>query len=130
MRLTQSPGGRSRTCILTRWLERRIPVRARRRGYLCHARFSAVPSGCLSGTDGVRGILPKGDWIAYWTGFSTGDPTAPGSNKIFIVPAHGGAPKQLAPQFESAMFPVWSPDGKHVLFLGARGSDSTRRAER
>ncbi|HYI93928.1 MAG TPA: protein kinase, partial [Bryobacteraceae bacterium] len=67
---------------------------------------------------------PKGDWIAYWTGFSTGDPTAPDSNRIFIVPAQGGEPKQLAPQFESALFPVWSPDGKHVLFIGARGSDS------
>ena len=67
---------------------------------------------------------PKGDWIAYWTGLSTGDPTAPGSNKIFIVPAQGGEPKQLAPQFESALFPVWLPDGKHVLFLGARGSES------
>ncbi len=67
---------------------------------------------------------PQGDWIAYWTGFSTGDPTAPDSNRIFIVPAQGGAPKQLAPQFESALFPVWSPDGKHVLFIGARGSDS------
>jgi serine/threonine protein kinase len=68
---------------------------------------------------------PKGDWLVYWTGFSTGDPTAPNSNRVFIVPARGGVPKQLAAQFESALFPVWSPDGKHVLFIGARGSESS-----
>jgi Tol biopolymer transport system component len=70
---------------------------------------------------------PDGDWLAYWTGFSTGDPTAPDSNRIFIVPAHGGAPKQLVPQFESALFPVWSPDGKHVLFIGAGPSEAAAR---
>jgi serine/threonine protein kinase len=67
---------------------------------------------------------PDGRWLVYWTGFSTGDPTAPGSNKIFIVPSNGGAPKQLAPEFESSLFPVWSPDGKHVLFLGANSTDA------
>ena len=66
----------------------------------------------------------QGGWLAYWTGFSTGDPSAPNSNRVFIMPAHGGVPKQLAPAFESALFPVWSPDGKHVLFIGAQGADS------
>lgn len=68
---------------------------------------------------------PDGKWIAYWTGFSTGDPTSPGSNAIFIVPSDGGVPKQMAPQFESALYPVWSPDGNALLFLGA---DHTRPA--
>ncbi|MDQ1474177.1 MAG: eukaryotic-like serine/threonine-protein kinase [Bryobacterales bacterium] len=67
---------------------------------------------------------PDGKWLAYWAGFSSGDPSSPGSNKIFIVPSNGGTPSQLAPQFESALYPVWSPDGKHVLFLGASGKDS------
>lgn len=71
---------------------------------------------------------PRGDWIAYWTGFSTGDPTAPGSNRIFIVPVNGGVPKQLAAQFESALLPVWSPDGKYLLFLGAHRTDSPTKA--
>jgi len=66
---------------------------------------------------------PDGKWLAYWVGFSTGDPTSPGSNKIFIVPSSGGAPRQLVPQFESALYPVWSPDGKQVLFLGAGSMD-------
>jgi serine/threonine protein kinase len=67
---------------------------------------------------------PDGQRIAYWIGFSTGDPTSPGSTKIFVVPAHGGTPVQLVPQFEAALYPVWSPDGKHVLFLGAGGADA------
>jgi serine/threonine protein kinase len=67
---------------------------------------------------------PDGKWLAYWVGFSTGDPTSPGSNKIFIVPSNGGEPKQLAPQFESALYPAWSPDGKRVLFLGASSADT------
>jgi Tol biopolymer transport system component/predicted Ser/Thr protein kinase len=71
---------------------------------------------------------PDGKWIAYWVGVSTGDPTAPGSNKIFVVPSNGGTPKQLVPKFESALYPVWSPDGKHVLFLGAGSSDSSKPA--
>jgi Tol biopolymer transport system component/predicted Ser/Thr protein kinase len=66
---------------------------------------------------------PDGKWLVYWAGFSTGDPTSPGSNKIFVVPSNGGAPKQLVPEFDSALYPVWSPDGKAVLFLGA---DRTR----
>ncbi len=69
---------------------------------------------------------PDGKWIAYWTGFSTGDPTSPGSNAIFIVPAEGGVPRQMATQFESALYPVWSPDGEALLFLGA---DHTRPAQ-
>ena len=40
---------------------------------------------------------PDGKWLLYWVGFSTGDPTSPGSNKIFIVPAEGGTPKELVP---------------------------------
>ena len=34
------------------------------------------------------------------------------------------SPKQLAPNLSRRCFPVWSPDGKHVLFIGARGSES------
>ncbi|MFN0100576.1 MAG: protein kinase domain-containing protein, partial [Bryobacteraceae bacterium] len=63
-----------------------------------------------------------GKWLAYWTGFSTGDPTSPGSNQIFVVPADGGTPKQLVPDFDSALYPIWSPDAKRLLFLGANKS--------
>ena len=68
---------------------------------------------------------PDGKWLAYWEGFSTGDPTSPGSNRIFIVPSNGGTPRQLVPQFESAIYPVWSPNGKRLLFLGANKTETS-----
>lgn len=68
---------------------------------------------------------PDGKWLAYWTGFSTGDPTSPGSNQIFVVPADGGEPKQLVPDFQSALYPIWSPDSSQILFLGAGGAKSS-----
>ena len=68
---------------------------------------------------------PDGKWIAYWVGFSTGDPTSPGSNQVFIVPSEGGAPKPLVPEFDSALYPVWSPDSTRLLILGASRTSTT-----
>jgi Tol biopolymer transport system component len=64
---------------------------------------------------------PDGRWIVFWTGFlptvvPRGLPGATGS--IFIAPAAGGPAVQLALHFASARYPVWSPDSRHVLFLG------------
>jgi Tol biopolymer transport system component len=39
---------------------------------------------------------------------------------MYVAPAAGGAPRQLQPDFFDAAYPVWSPDGKHLLFLGHR----------
>jgi Tol biopolymer transport system component/DNA-binding winged helix-turn-helix (wHTH) protein len=72
---------------------------------------------------------PDGRWIVYWTGFlptvvPRGLPGATGS--VFIVPSTGGSPVQLAPQFASARYPIWSPDSTHVLFLGEQnGSEES-----
>jgi Tol biopolymer transport system component len=67
---------------------------------------------------------PDGKYIAYWTGEigfdGPGDITAPGTSAIFIVPAAGGEPRQLCPDFAGARLPTWSPDGKKILFLGVR----------
>jgi Tol biopolymer transport system component len=59
---------------------------------------------------------PDGKYIAYWVGFTgaRGDSGSP-SNKVFVVSADGGRPVQLLPHFETAFWPVWSPDSKHVL---------------
>jgi eukaryotic-like serine/threonine-protein kinase len=64
---------------------------------------------------------PDGHWISYWTGFPSsvvagGIPGALGS--IFIVPADGGSPREIATHLPSARYPIWSPDGEHLLFLG------------
>jgi len=58
---------------------------------------------------------PDGQWLAYWVG----EEGVFSRNKLYIVPAQGGEPRQLASTFLSAFYPVWSPDGKYVLFLGA-----------
>jgi serine/threonine protein kinase len=55
-----------------------------------------------------------GSLLAYWIGeqqFTTG--------KVYLVPSSGsGPPRQLQAEFEIANYPVWAPDGKHILFSG------------
>jgi serine/threonine protein kinase/Tol biopolymer transport system component len=58
---------------------------------------------------------PDGQWLAYWVG----EEGVFSRNKVYIVPAQGGQPRQLASTFLSAFYPVWSPDSKYLLFLGA-----------
>ncbi|MGH9383613.1 MAG: protein kinase domain-containing protein [Vicinamibacterales bacterium] len=58
---------------------------------------------------------PDGIAIAYWV--SVG-PWYIG--KVFVVPAVGGTPTPIEPGFASATYPIWSPDSRHLLFLGAR----------
>ena len=58
---------------------------------------------------------PDGKWIVYWIG----DRHA--NSRIGIVPATGGATRQLEfrrPELIAARYPVWSPDGGWLLFMG------------
>jgi Tol biopolymer transport system component/DNA-binding winged helix-turn-helix (wHTH) protein len=69
---------------------------------------------------------PDGRWISYWTGFPAsvvagGIPGALGS--IFIVPSDGGSPREIVTHLASARYPIWSPDGEHILFLGEENAD-------
>ncbi|MCW5979166.1 MAG: PD40 domain-containing protein [Bryobacteraceae bacterium] len=57
---------------------------------------------------------PDGSRVAYWTGERSYL-----AAKIFVVPSTGGAPSPLQPDFEYAAYPVWSPDGNHILFVGS-----------
>lgn len=63
---------------------------------------------------------PDGNWIAYWVGDPAGSFLFPGNSKIYVSAASGGTPRQLVPEFAAASYPVWSPDGSRVLFLGTR----------
>jgi hypothetical protein len=38
--------------------------------------------------------------------------------KIYVVASAGGSPRQLQPEFAYADRPIWSPDGRHLLFAG------------
>jgi serine/threonine protein kinase/Tol biopolymer transport system component len=59
---------------------------------------------------------PDGARIAYFIGdhFS----------KIFLMDVNGGTPKPFHPEFSLARYPVWSPDGKHLLFVGRKDGKS------
>ena len=58
---------------------------------------------------------PDGQSIAYWVG----ERHQFARNAIYVVPASGGESRRLVATFFSADFPLWSPDGQHILFLGA-----------
>jgi eukaryotic-like serine/threonine-protein kinase len=55
---------------------------------------------------------PDGKWLAWWVRL------AENQAEIRVGPADGGESRRLAEEFRSARYPVWSPDGRHLLFLG------------
>jgi serine/threonine protein kinase len=60
---------------------------------------------------------PDGTWLTYWVG-QVGSGFVTGSARMYIVPAAGGKPRQVRPEFAMAFNPLWMPDGKHLLFVG------------
>ena len=73
---------------------------------------------------------PDGKWIAYWEGTEAGDNTGaflvPGAGKTYVIAAGGGTPREIHPEFAASGYPVWAPDGKHLLFLGNRDANEFR----
>ena len=67
---------------------------------------------------------PDGNWIAYCT---TGNWLQ--ESKLFVIPAAGGTPRQLAADAGWAGAPVWAPDSKRVLFLGMVGVNNLDKAQ-
>jgi eukaryotic-like serine/threonine-protein kinase len=57
---------------------------------------------------------PDGKWIAYCTGCDWLV-----ESRIFMVPVSGGSPVQIAREAGWASVPVFSRDGRHILFNGA-----------
>ena len=59
---------------------------------------------------------PDGSQIAYWVG----DPARvdPSGRKLFVVPSNGGTSRVVQAGFADARYPIWTPDGKHLLFEG------------
>ena len=69
----------------------------------------------------ARGVSPRfspdGQWIAYIVAEG-------GGGRIHVAPAGGGPAKPLAAEFYRAQAPVWSPDGRFLLFWGQRTRDA------
>jgi Tol biopolymer transport system component len=63
----------------------------------------------------ARGFAPRfspdGRWIAYIVAEG-------GGGRIHVVPAGGGPAQPVATEFYRAQAPVWSPDGRFLLFWG------------
>ncbi len=75
----------------------------------------------LIAPDGLRPrFSPDGKEIAYFVG-DLGDVFSRNTGKVFIVSSTGGSPRQFQPGFVAARFPVWSPDGRYILFIGTEG---------
>lgn len=67
-------------------------------------------------------ISPDGRWVAYTVATPDLDENH-STTDIWIVSLGGGAPRQLT-QSGKDNSPVWSPDGKTIAFLSARGGES------
>ena len=61
---------------------------------------------------------PDGNWLVYSLQVGVCF-SARNLCRIYIVPSGGGESRQLRPDFAAALHAVWSPDGKHLLFLGS-----------
>jgi Tol biopolymer transport system component len=60
-------------------------------------------------------VSPDGKWVAYYSGM--GEET--GFGQIFLIPAGGGLVQQFRhPEVQGGEQPVFSPDGKDLLFVG------------
>jgi eukaryotic-like serine/threonine-protein kinase len=67
---------------------------------------------------------PDGRWVAYAVGGSY-----LADSKVFVMPAGGGAAKRIAADIPWASEPVWSPDGRHLLVLGAAATNDPASME-
>ncbi len=61
---------------------------------------------------------PDGSQVAYWVGTDFIATSVPGSGTVWVVPVAGGPPRRVGRNFTAARYPIWSPDGQHLLVIG------------
>jgi serine/threonine protein kinase/dipeptidyl aminopeptidase/acylaminoacyl peptidase len=65
---------------------------------------------------------PDGTKVVYWAGPADPFPLRDGIGKIFVLDLATNTTRQIRADFSAAVNPVWSPDGKKILFHGAKDS--------
>jgi len=77
-----------------------------------------------------RGSSPRfssdGKWISYSSSFLDGAVGA--RSRIAIASTSGEAERTVETGLTAAREPIWSPNGKYLLFLGSRGHMGNRRS--
>ncbi len=73
-------------------------------------------------------VSPDGKWVAY-TVKTANLKDDKNTERIWMVPAAGGAAIALTAEKSSSSHARWSPDGKYLAFLSARGGGSGEDAE-
>ena len=63
---------------------------------------------------------PDGSKIVYWTGPDNPFPLRKGMGQMYIFDLATSTARQLREDFAAAVHPVWSPDGKYILFIGLK----------
>lgn len=63
---------------------------------------------------------PDGQSIAYMTNYSVGD----GTGEIWVMNADGTQPHQITNNNEDDSQPIWSPNGRYIVFTG-RAADTS-----
>ena len=71
---------------------------------------------------------PDGSQVAYWVGDVVIAAAVPGGGEVWVVPESGGLSRRIGASFTNARFPIWAPDGQHLLLVGYtsdKASDSS-----
>ena len=77
-----------------------------------------VADSSIHGSVGTQPrFSPDGEWISY--SHRKVDEQLQFSDPAYIVPAAGGPARELESGLSVSRYPVWSPDGKHLLVEGS-----------